>query len=353
MINIQDFFNTIQKAFVGNKPFVAYRNPNEQKVVSLFQESDELIFVKDFKEKGFVFAPFDSSKEAVLLNADKRVEVEIEDAFLKFNTKSNISFPEGKNAQENHTDLVSKAIDFLKSEAISKVVVARIKEIDTEINVVSIFQALLKKYEAAYVYIWFHPKVGLWVGASPEILLKVNSGEFKTMSLAGTQKYTDTLDVNWGSKELEEQQLVTDYVLSNLKSVTKSLRFSKVKTIKAGNLLHLKTDISGDLSESTSLKSIIHTLHPTPAICGFPKEKAQQFIFENENFDRKYYTGFLGELNLQEKTSLFVNLRCMEIVDGRKAKIYVGGGITEKSNAEKEWEETVAKAKTMEASFNS
>ncbi|WP_313791385.1 chorismate-binding protein [Lacinutrix neustonica] len=108
-------------------------------------------------------------------------------------------------------------------------------------------------------------------------------------------------------------------------------------------------------------------MHPTPAVCGLPKATAKQFILENENYKREFYTGFLGELNCQERTSrntnrrnvennaynlvntvsnLYVNLRCMQLSDVQ-ASIYVGGGITKDSMPKKEWEETVNKAETM------
>ena len=87
-------------------------------------------------------------------------------------------------------------------------------------------------------------------------------------------------------------------------------------------------------------------MHPTPAVCGLPRDMAREFILENEKYNRSYYTGFLGELNINQKTALFVNLRCMQIYDN-KSVIYVGGGITKDSNSEKEWEETVSKSKTM------
>jgi len=163
--------------------------------------------------------------------------------------------------------------------------------------------------------------------------------------LAGTQVYKGTTDVVWQEKELQEQQFVTDFIINNLEKVTKNLQKSTVKTVKAGNLVHLKTVITGNL-EQQELKNIINVLHPTPAVCGLPKEQAKAFILANENYKRGYYTGFLGELNINTSTSLFVNLRCMNI-DKNKATIYVGGGITKDSNPEKEYEETVAKSKTM------
>jgi isochorismate synthase len=121
--------------------------------------------------------------------------------------------------------------------------------------------------------------------------------------------------------------------------------------------LHLRTKVTGKLTtKNAQLKILIRALHPTPAVCGLPRKKAKDFILENENYQREFYTGFLGELNIKDSkfkaqgqgstSNLFVNLRCMNI-ENTIASIYIGGGITKDSNAKKEWDETVSKSKTM------
>lgn len=172
------------------------------------------------------------------------------------------------------------------------------------------------------------------------------------MSLAGTRKSEGNLDNEWEEKEKEEQKIVTDYILDNLKSVTQEYAISSPYTIKAGELLHIKTDIDGQLIEGASIKKVIDTLHPTPAVCGLPKFLAKDFIIDNEVHDREFYTGFLGELNVDKKgntcSELYVNLRCMQLKNDI-AYLYLGCGITKKSDPEKEWCETVHKSKTMKA----
>ena len=85
------------------------------------------------------------------------------------------------------------------------------------------------------------------------------------------------------------------------------------------------------MNSQHNIGDIIKTLHPTPAVCGLPRNLAKDFILQNEDYHRSYYTGFLGELNFKnQQSSLFVNLRCMEI-SGETASIYVGGGITKES----------------------
>jgi len=116
--------------------------------------------------------------------------------------------------------------------------------------------------------------------------------------------------------------------------------------------LHIQTDIKAELRNDFSLKKIIEKLHPTPAVCGFPKDLSQKFILENEGYNRSFYTGFLGELNFSDnKTSeLYVNLRCMEI-ENQKVRFYIGCGITKDSDPEKEFFETVNKSVTMKSLF--
>jgi len=189
------------------------------------------------------------------------------------------------------------------------------------------------------------------MGAFSEQFLKTENNILSTAALAGTQKLNGHNDVIWQHKEKEEQEIVSTFIVDHLSKIVSDLNYSLPYTIKAGNLAHIRTDISGILNEQHHLKEIISILHPTPAVCGYPKDIAKQFILENESYDREFYAGFLGELNYplgdhSKITDLFVNLRCMKIQDN-KAFLFMGGGITKDSIPEKEWLETVNKSMTM------
>ena len=96
------------------------------------------------------------------------------------------------------------------------------------------------------------------------------------------------------------------------------------------------------------LSNLIDILHPTPAVCGIPKKISKRFILENENYDREFYTGFLGEMNTDSTTNLFVNLRCMKIdTEAKKISLFIGGGITKDSIPDNEWNETIIKSGVM------
>ncbi|MCF8272652.1 MAG: chorismate-binding protein [Flavobacteriaceae bacterium] len=363
------FFETIQNQFKNQLPFVAYRKPNSFELKVFFQKNDTVHYVENYDEVGFVFAPFDDSHKSVLIPLEFSDKIETSYNAKDVLKSNNIDYTFNKEDKEQHIQLVEKGINSIKNNVFQKVVLSRMEAVTfSEFNLINIFKNLLNKYPLAFVYCWYHPKIGLWLGATPETLMKIEGNQFSMMSLAGTQEYKETLNVLWEEKEQKEQQIVTDFITESLEPLVENLKVSEVETVKAGNLVHLKTIIKANLKlETFHLKHILPVLHPTPAVCGMPKSEAKMFILKNESYNREFYTGYLGELNFETKmnsksskrnienraytitkksTQLYVNLRCMQIKNNM-ALIYVGGGITEASNAEKEWEETVSKSKVI------
>ncbi|MFT7898392.1 chorismate-binding protein [Tenacibaculum ascidiaceicola] len=338
-------FSNIKEALNKELPFVTYRKPNCSKIKGWFQQNNDLIISENYDESGFIFAPFDSREKAILIPKNQSTYIEEETTVGDAQTNNSNHAPDTAS-EENHIQLVEKGIAAIKNQQFKKVVLSRKEKLEVSgFNLIDTFQKLLSNYPTAFVYVWHHPKIGLWLGATPETLVSIKDKSFTTMALAGTQVYNGTTNVTWQPKELEEQQFVTDYITDRLSDISSEITASGIETIKAGKLLHLRTILNGKLKTNTA--SLIKSLHPTPAVCGMPLETSKQFILDNENYHRSFYTGFLGELNTNDKESnLFVNLRCME-VSNNTVYIYVGGGITNDSNAIKEWQETVAKTTTM------
>ena len=330
-----------------NLPFVVYCKPNSDTVSGLLQQNDSLYEIQDFTEKGFVFASFDGSQNYII--PDNASEQWSEDWISNSETipQNEVDFGNDISAQANFQDLVSKGIQAIHTGEFQKVVLSRKESVTmTHFDLVVTFQKLVAQYRSAFVYCFHHPKIGTWLGASPEQLLNANSNSFETMALAGTQKDTGAATVVWQQKEQEEQQFVTDYIVSKLKEVGAEVHVSEAYSVKAGSLWHIKTDISGVFGQELNLKKAIQLLHPTPAVCGVPKAISKAFIEANENYKRSFYTGFLGELNRNFASDLFVNLRCMQI-ENNQAHLYMGCGITKDSIPEKEWKESVNKSMTM------
>ncbi len=344
-------------------PFVLYCKPNAPEVVGFFQRDASLFHVDDFTEKGFVISSFDG-KSAFLIP-----ENESEIMRVAFENNQNIIFSEKQTAidelaKNDFKALVTKGIESICKSEFKKVVLSRKETILVpNFDLIATFEKLLQLYPTTFVYCFYHPKIGIWLGATPEQLLKVSDSFFETISLAGTQKDSGSTAIIWHKKEQEEQQFVTDYIVNELSTVTSDVLVSQPYSIKAGEIWHIKTEISGRLNVDESLKKIIEMLHPTPAVCGLPKNNAKAFIIQNEEYDRSFYTGYLGEMNSSMtpnvvNSDLFVNLRCMQIGDTllntlkttdlvTQVHLYMGCGITKDSIPEKEWEESVNKSMTM------
>lgn len=362
----KELIHYLENNFSNNKPFVTYKKPNSTKIESMVQNNDSLELLNNFKQSGFIFSPFIQNNNTVLFeenNCVKKTFILNRDIPVELFSTSFTSVNSTK-----HIKLVSKGINKIENSELSKIVLSRVeKQVVNNYSFAKHFINLCLIYDKAFCYIWFHPKVGLWLGASPETLLKSNGFTFKTMSLAGTQQVKNNSEPIWEEKEIEEQQIVTNYIVSNLQKNNIDCTISETKTIKAGNLHHLQTEIKGKLNNA--LEQIVKILHPTPAVCGFPKKEALDFILENEGYDREFYTGYLGELNSSKsklhnkknienhaynrqskETNLFVNLRSMKVI-GNELHLFVGGGITAESNPEKEFIETVNKANTIKNSL--
>lgn len=361
---LKDVFNRVEGQLSQELPFVIYRKPNAQEVHAILQKDAELHHVRDFSEKGFVFAPFNVESPTILLPLHEQLKAD----FVKEKLPKGLSVNEQKEAGEekaHHVQIVRQGILEIGKGTFDKVVLSRKQEVACANSPLAIFQRLLNTYDRAFCYLWYHPKVGMWLGATPEILLRTSNNSLTTMSLAGTKAFIEGEQPVWGQKELEEQRMVTEYINKALQDKVTGIRQSEVESSKAGNLWHLRTKITAVFQNN--LSSIIRALHPTPAVCGMPLLPAKNFIGEFEQYDREYYTGFLGELNFKQEvsrvrsqrnqenksyktiktaTELFVNLRCMKFTDA-KATVFVGGGITKDSDPLKEWQETVAKSNTI------
>lgn len=366
-MDLDNLFATIKKQYDSELPFVIYRKPHKEIIRGIVQKDDKLYVSSKYTERGFVFAPFDTDLNGVLFpleNCDLHSGFYKQKSDLTESSKLSKLTPENEFLKSTHIALVNKGIESIKENKFKKVVLTRKEEVkvsnlSSSAAIIELFKNLLDKYPAAFIYCWYHPMVGLWLGATPESLFSLEKKTFRTMALAGTQKYEEDTKVVWSDKEKEEQSMVTDFLENTLEKVVPILMISRPATVKAGNVLHLKTEVGGTINTRLcDIPCLIKKLHPTPAVCGLPKETSKTFIKENENYDREFYTGFLGEINFNDDTfndntkvsdsyaDLYVNLRCIKIQKDI-ATLFVGGGITKDSDPEDEWNETVQKAGTM------
>lgn len=347
-----DLFIKVKVQQQQQLPFVLYCKPNSDRIVGLFQKNDHLYFLENFKETGFVFAPFDG--DAIPYIPQKYSDVLVEKVTISdFYVETIITDSTDEQAKNTFESLVRKGLEAIENNQFQKVVLSRKELVDLiDYDLETVFKKLIYNYPSAFNYCFYHPKIGIWFGATPEQFLKLNQKSLQTVALAGTQVEGVSDKINWNEKEKVEQQLVTDFITSGLVGKVDKLVVSSPYSVKAGNLWHIKTDLTATIKSKKAIGEIILALHPTSAVCGLPKEAAKAFILENEKYDREYYSGFLGELNIDlatfrtEQSDLFVNLRCMKI-KGKVAELFVGCGITAASIPGDEFLETVNKSMTI------
>lgn len=258
----------------------------------------------------------------------------------------------------------------LMSGEYRKIVLARSADIRTDaaISAEELFLRACRAYPRMFVVLVQTPQSGTWLAATPEILLEGNAGRWKTVALAGTMSLEDgqlgfdsppsphsdgvAPDILWSTKNIKEQRYVATYIADNLKSLAFDITEEGPKTVRAGNLVHLRSDFTFSLNEGGKVGDVLTILHPTPAVCGLPKAETWCHIVEQEHTERCYYSGFMGPLNHDNKTHLYVSLRCMRQFDDHTFRLYAGGGLLRDSDAGQEWLETEAKMETMKRLFN-
>lgn len=240
---------------------------------------------------------------------------------------------------------LEKAIKECNSKQFTKLVVSRKVEIEGYIDFDRLFHELVDSYSNCFVY-QFELNGYVLIGATPEKLLSIKDKFCKSASLAGTMNSDTGLKIeNWGEKEKYEQKVVTDYLVSAYSKKCFDVKTSNLGVKHNGSICHLLTEVSGLLKPDVSESDLLELLHPTPAVCGIPKEKALKWISNNEDYDREYYAGFIG-IKHQNSTDYYVNLRCLKS-SNNITTLYAGGGITENSVVELEENETEQKLKVL------
>jgi isochorismate synthase len=380
--------NLLQLCIEANLPFAIYKYPDSANANFLVSfDKDPVYKTINFEElgAGFVMAPFETKNELpYFITADYISSISqngnliISDALAdllhlkkinnishskKFRIEKNTSTEEQEKSK--HILIVSEAIKAIEEGLCKKVVLSRKKKIGTitEDNYFLIFQKLCEIYPTAFISLVYLPwKNQIWMGASPETLVHQNSeGYFETVALAGTQNVYDKNGVEitpkealWSQKEIEEQALVGRYIINCLKKIrVREYLEEGPKTIKAGNLLHLNSTFrinTKDIFFENLSSTMLDLLHPTSAVGGMPKEEALTLLKKLEDYPREFYSGYLGAINVADKSHLYVNIRSMKI-ENKQIFAYAGGGITENSDPEKEWIETALKLKTIENVF--
>ena len=334
--------NEIRSTLENGLPMYVYRRPGEMMIT--FGASSKV--AEGLETPGFVIARF-------LPDLPYLVIPYREEPGEKMAAASSNSFPAESTTEEDYRKEIDAIQDALRGNGGGKIIASRRIVEDGIVNIPATFLELCRLHPDAFVFCFHTPMTGCWIGASPELLLESRRGLMTAMALAGSRKAGT--ESSWDDKNVEEQSMVADFVHDTLQAHGMKIESESPFTKVAGKVEHICTMFSVEPSEPqtpSSLSSLLHDLSPTPALCGLPRETALRVIREQEKDSRGCYGGFCGPHRSPEDFTFFVNLRsaCID-VDTKRFCIYAGGGITLKSDAGKEWEETELKATTISDSL--
>ncbi len=255
-------------------------------------------------------------------------------------------------------ELMSRALTALRSGALSKVVLARTRELawQTPPPWGLLWQRLSRAYPRTYRFLYRPgPEPVAFVGASPELLVRVQGEALETMALAGSIGRGRTPEEDAAlaaallasAKDRAEHAWVVQAVQEALAPLTEALEVPAEPQVRAyAHIQHLYTPIRGRLA-AARVWEVVARLHPTPALGGYPRERALAFIAAHEPMPRGWYAAPVGWVTPQGDGEFAGAIRSA-VVRGSRALLYAGAGIVADSDPRREWEEIDLKFGAMQ-----
>lgn len=342
-ISCFNFYIKILKAYKKQKKFSVFRNPKEN-ILYLYIDSFKNHLSNNIN-KYFLIGDFHNEKIIKIIPNEIYYYKYSKVIDEKYFNIINYSLNSSKKYYKSYKLLFNKALNLINKNILKKVVISRCKKIKfKKINLKLSFINLLNSYPESFVNIWHDPTYGLWIGATPELLFNKKNNFLKSYVLAGT---LFNKIKTWDFKELNEHYIVLNYIYKVLNNnFDGKIILNRTSTIKTGDIKHLKTIVNFNFyNKNPDIKKIINILHPTPAICGVPKNLAKKFIIKNEINNRKFYCGYIGFI-YKNNAKIYVNLRCSK-VEKKHISLYAGAGITYNSILNKEWIEIEKKIQNI------
>lgn len=345
---------TSYKKRIAIKTIVLYKLPHSQHYTRIISEQEALPLtsIHDVPlNGGYVVAPFVTTDQSPLLFIKPTEVCDLKLKLPDLSARSSTSHLTTNEAEERLH--YTQAFQFIKGQlikggALQKVVLSRRLNLTglEYNNAETLFFRACHYRPNNFVVYWSTPQTGQWLVATPEPLLEVCHHQCSTVALAGTLPWTEGKAPKWNNKNREEQAIVARYIQAHLEACATNVKASNTYSFHTGNIQHLRTDFAFTLQNDNQITEVLQRLHPTPAVCGLPRDEALQAILKAEHSPRRYYAGFSGPLLLNGDTHLYVTLRCMHF-SAHSATLYAGGGIMPESQEAEEWEETQRKLATM------
>jgi menaquinone-specific isochorismate synthase len=249
-------------------------------------------------------------------------------------------------------DAVRRTLDRIREGSLTKAVLARslVIPVGRGTRALDLLATLREMYPTCYRFLLDDGRGRAFLGASPERLVKLEDARFDTEAVAGTQRCEPGDDTEAMARKLlarakdqREHQVVLRHILQAVSPVAMEVRTSEAEVIRLPHLMHLRTRIHG-VRQEKSVLGFVSRLHPTPAVAGWPRAAALDWIRRTEPSPRGWYAGCVGWVDTFGDGDFAVGIRSIAL-HGDRARVFAGAGIVEGSDPEQEWHETELKMK--------
>ncbi len=372
--------NNLQTNFISNWSEYDIRNiplvmggikfaPNQKsKTWAEFSDSDwfipEVILLKEKSQFFFVFNFLvkDNNSAKIIEKLDYKIN-----STLKFIHDTNRFLKQAiikkKYSQpvEKWYSIINTALNKISRGELKKTVLSR--EVRLVLNdnpsITKMLQKLSDNYPGCYIFA-FKKNKSVFIGASPEKLVKISKKVLEIDALAGSvaRGKTEAEDreleefLLHSEKNINEQTAVVIFIKDLLTKISADIKFTEKASIrKLPNIQHLWTPITAELQNGYMLFDVLKALHPTPAICGTPWNVARDNILELEEHDRGLYSGNIGWFNFDGDGEFAVGIRSA-LVKENKIYAYAGCGIVKGSEPQSEFEESEIKLRPILSLFD-
>ncbi|MCM8790828.1 MAG: anthranilate synthase component I [Candidatus Omnitrophica bacterium] len=253
-------------------------------------------------------------------------------------------------------DIVTKAKEYIRKGDMIQVVLSQRFRTPVSCHPFQIYRALRSVNPSPYMY-YLKLKDFYLVGSSPEIMVRCEDGIVEVRPIAGTRprgasdKEDEALmkELLADPKERAEHIMLVDLGRNDIGRVCdfNSVKVSELMTIeKYSHVMHIVTDVSGRLRKDKDIFDVLRATFPAGTVTGAPKVRAMEIIEELENVRRSAYAGCVGYFSFSGNLDCCITIRTI-VIKNKVAYIQAGAGIVADSQPEKEYQETVNKAKAL------
>ena len=271
--------------------------------------------------------------------------------------------PMGSRGRRTITDrgswehAVEESLGAIRRGTVSKVVLARTLDVDLDeaIDPVDVVSHLWDSHRGSHVFMFEPEPKSALVGAAPETVATLRDGVFHATAVAGSIRRGSSpreqaelaAQLLASDKDRAEQRIALDDMIARLQTVGHQIRTDpQPHVLTLPRIQHLETEIRASVPADVGVLDLLRLLHPTPAVCGLPRDAAMALLADEEPFDRGWYAGPVGWFDA-EGNGIFAPALRTGVSAGSGWRLFAGAGIVDGSVPALEWDETAIKFEPM------